>query len=102
MSGLIAGEELETVEQSVSRGDISGATQRLAVLLRLDPALAPIILSAADRTVSVAPLDSRDLPALHLVRGDAYRALGRDNEAAAAYQAAHQALGTGPSSKEPT
>ena len=102
VSGRLAGEELESVDQAVSAGDIGGAVQRLGVLLRLDPALAPIILSAADRTAAVAPAGSRDLSAIHLVRGDAYRVLGRDNEAAAAYQAAHQALAPGPPSKAPT
>ncbi len=70
-------------------------------LLRLDPALAPIILSTVDRAVAAAP-SAADLSAIHLVRGDAYRCLGRDTEAAAAYQEAHQALAAGPSSKEPT
>lgn len=102
MSGRLAGEELETVERAVAEGDVAGACQRLAVLLRLDPALAPIILSAADRTAAAAPAGSRDLSTIHLVRGDAYRVLGRDNEAAAAYQEAHQALAPGPTSKEPT
>jgi hypothetical protein len=102
LSGRLAGEELERVDQAVAEGDIAGAVQRLGVLLRLDPALAPIILSTVDRAAAAAPDGSRDLPAIHLVRGDAYRTLGRDTEAAAAYQAAHQALEAGPPSKEPT
>lgn len=101
MSGRRAGEELETVERDLANGDIRAATGRLAVLLRLDPALAPIILSTADRAVAAAP-SAADLSAIHLVRGDAYRFLGRDTEAAAAYQEAHQALAEGSSSKEPT
>ena len=40
------------------------------------------------------------LSALHLVRGDALRHLGRENEAVAAYQMAHQALAGGPVLKE--
>ncbi len=99
VSGRLAGEELEMVDRSLAAADVGSAAQRLAVLLRLDPALAPIILSAADRAAAAA--DSGDLPAIHLVRGDAYRLLGRDNEAATAYQAAHQALTAGRSSKEP-
>ena len=102
MGGRLAGEELETVDRQIAAQDLSGATHRLAVLLRLDPALAPIILSSADRAASAAADGSPDLAAIHLVRGDAYRVLGRDNEAAAAYQQAHQALSAGPSSKEPT
>lgn len=100
VSGRLAGEELEIVDRALASGDTASAAGRLAVLLRLDPALAPIILSAADRAASAATPDSGDLPAVHLVRGDAYRLLGRDNEAAAAYQEAHQALPPGPSSKE--
>jgi hypothetical protein len=102
VSGRLAGQELESVDRALAAGEFTGATQRLGVLLRLDPALAPIILSAADRAASAVPPGSRDLPAIHLVRGDAYRILGRDTEAAAAYQQAHLALGAGPSSKEPT
>lgn len=102
MSGRIAGEELEIVDQAIAAGDIAAAVARLGVLLRLDPALAPIILSSADRAAATVSASSRHLSAIHLVRGDAYRSLGREVEAAAAYQAAHQALTEGPSSKEPT
>ena len=102
MGGRLAGEELEVVDQAIAAGDIAAAVARLAVLLRLDPALAPIILSSADRAAATASGSSRHLSAIHLVRGDAYRSLGRDNEAAAAYQAAHQALSEGPLPKEPT
>lgn len=101
MSGRRAGEELALIDQAISAGDGLAASGRLAVLLRLDPALAPVILSAADRAASAAAPGGADLAALQLVRGDAYRILGRDNEAAAAYQLAHQALGRGPASKEP-
>ena len=87
--------------QAIAAGAFGPAVARLGVLLRLDPALAPIILSAADRAAAAAAPDSGDIATIHLVRGDAYRVLGRDNEAAAAYQLAHQALGGGPSTKEP-
>ncbi len=102
MSGRAAGEELEIVDRVLVAGDIAPAAARLGVLLRLDPALAPIILSTADRAAAAAPGGGHDLSAIHLVRGDAYRTLGRDSEAAAAYLAAHQALSPGSSSKEPT
>jgi hypothetical protein len=101
VTGRLAGEELERVDRSLAAGEVGTAAQRLAVLLRLDPALAPIILSAADRATSVAQADSIHLASVHVVRGDAYRLLGRDNEAAAAYQQAHAALSQGPTSKEP-
>ena len=70
------------------------------MLLRLDPALAPVILSAAERAAAASALAGSDLSPLHLVRGDAYRILGRDNEAAAAYRLAHQALSTGPTPED--
>lgn len=99
MSGRLAGEELEHVDRSLRAGDVRGATSRLAVLLRLDPALAPVILSAAERAAAAGPAGG-DLSAVHLVQGDAYRILGRDNEAAAAYRRAHQALTTGPTQED--
>jgi hypothetical protein len=102
MSGRLAGDELGLVERSLARGDVTGASQRLSVLLRLDPALAPVILSEADRAAASAPPGSRDLSAIHLVRGDAYRSLGRDIEAKAAYEQAHQALDRGPMPEEST
>ena len=102
VSGRLAGEELEKVDQHLAAGALSAAAGRLSVLLRFDPALAPIILTAADRAAAAAPPDSDDLPAIQLVRGDAYRLLGRDKEAAAAYQEAHHALAKGPLPKEPT
>ena len=98
--GRAAGEELELAERALATGDAAAAGGRLAVLLRLDPALAPIILSTADRAAAETPAGDPALAAIHLVRGDAYRLLGRDTEATAAYQAAHQALSHGPSTKE--
>jgi hypothetical protein len=100
ISGRLAGQELEQVDRSLAAGDVAGAAQRLAVLLRLDPALAPVILSSADIALATARPSRSQLAALHLVRGDAYRILGRDNEAAAAYRSAHQALAVGTSAQE--
>ncbi len=101
ISGRLAGEELERVDRSVAAGDLQAATGRLAVLLRLDPALAPVILSAADRVSAAGAVGPAEVAALHLVRGDAYRVLGRDNEAAAAYRQAHQALSAGTMQQRP-
>ena len=65
---------------------------RLAIVLRFDPALAPVILSMADRALA-APGDGRQgLVALHLLRGDAYRGLGREIDAVDAYQESMRAL----------
>jgi hypothetical protein len=102
ISGRMAGQELESVDRSLASGDVGGATQRLAVLLRLDPALAPIILSTADIALATTTPGRSQLAAIHLVRGDAYRSLGRENEAAAAYRSAHRALAAGTTSEELT
>jgi len=59
------------------------AAVQLAIALRLDPALAPLVLDAS----GVAPHAGLDL-----VRGDGYRALGRETEARHAYAAALAAL----------
>jgi hypothetical protein len=101
ISGRLAGQELEAVDRALAGGDAATASARLAVLLRMDPALAPVILSTADIAVSTAALGGSQLAAVHVVRGDAYRVLGRDNEAAAAYRRAHEAL-AGPAQEEPT
>jgi hypothetical protein len=95
VSGRLAGEELERVDRALAAGDAAGAGLRLSVLLRLDPALAPVILSAADRALAAPIPSGQTASTLHLVRGDAYRILGRETEAAAAYRQAHQALPPG-------
>ena len=67
---------------------------------RLDPAVAPVILGLVDRAAASMPPDAPGLSALHLVRGDALRHLGRESDAVAAYQLDHQALAGGEVAKE--
>ena len=62
------------------------ALDRLALALRMDPALAPAIVDLVTR---------RQEPAALLVRGDALRILGRVLEAEAAYAGAAAALERG-------
>lgn len=102
VSGRTAGHELEAVERLLAEGRHQAATERLAVLLRLDPALAPIVLSLADRAVAAGRAGAEGLTALHVVRGDAYRSMGREIEADAAYKEAMRALPARPETKEPT
>lgn len=102
MSGRMAGQELESVDRAIAGGDVSGAAGRLGVLLRLDPALAPVILSTADIALATTTPTRSQLAWLHLVRGDAYRILGRENEAGEAYRSAHRALDAGSIPEEPT
>ncbi len=69
-------DELERGRAALDAGDIAEATIRLALTLRLGPALAPAVLDLV-----------RDQPAreLAIVRGDAYRLVGRELEARHAF-----------------
>lgn len=69
--------------ESGHAADVDRGLTRLALVLRLDPTLAPAVLDL------LGP--RRDVAAL-LLRGDAYRLLGRRLEAEAALAAAAQAL----------
>jgi tetratricopeptide (TPR) repeat protein len=91
-AGRAAGRELSNVEAELARGEFASAVDRLGLLLRLDPALAPVILSLADRAVTAAGERHPSLSSLHLLRGDAYRSLGREVEAADAFGTALRAL----------
>jgi tetratricopeptide (TPR) repeat protein len=69
-------EALEDGRAALESGDVIGAAVRLALVLRIAPALAPAILDL---------VGDRHDPALALVRGDAYRLVGRELEARQAY-----------------
>jgi tetratricopeptide (TPR) repeat protein len=98
--GRAAGQELEAAERELALGLVADAIDRLALVLRFDPALAPVILSMADRAL-LAPADRHQgQVAIHLLRGDAYRGLGRETEAADAYQEAMRALSARATVKE--
>jgi hypothetical protein len=101
-AGRAAGLELEEVERQVEQRDLDGVADRLALLLRMDRALAPVILSLADRVVAASPADDARLVSLHMLRGDIYRGLGRDVEATAAYQEAMRAVSVRANLEEPT
>jgi len=90
--GRAAGVELGVAEDELSRGAIADAVDRLALVLRFDPALAPVILSMADRALAAPGDRQQGVVGLHLLRGDAYRGLGREAEAADAYQESMRAL----------
>jgi hypothetical protein len=101
-AGRAAGRELDAIEQELRSGSLGSVASRLALLLRLDPALAPVIISTADRALASPTLDASGHAALNLVKGDAYRGLGREVEAKAAYQVAQRALPTHRSTEEDT
>jgi hypothetical protein len=100
MSGRAAGVELEAAERALAEGRVPAATERLALLLRQDHALAPVILTLADRAAAVVPRGSEGLASVHVLRGDAFRILGREIEADAAFMEARQALSAGPPPEE--
>jgi hypothetical protein len=78
---LLARGRAEVRSGTVDR--LAAGLDRLGLALRLDPTLAPGVLDAIGR---------HHEPAALLVRGDAYRILGRTIEAEAAYLAAASAL----------
>jgi hypothetical protein len=65
-------------------GDMPAATVRLAVLLRRTPALAPAVIDA---------LEGAPGPLAAVVRGDAFRLVGRETEAARAFAGAADEVG---------
>jgi hypothetical protein len=100
-TGRAASKELASIEEAISGQRLSGVPERLALLLRADRALAPLILSLADRALSAVRRDDHVVAALHLVRGDAYRALGRESDATAAFQRSLRAVAARTTEKEP-
>lgn len=83
----IKGQLDPTAELNRARGELETRPERaflrLALVLRHDPTLAPIVLAA---------LHLRREPAAALLRGDAQRLLGRHLEAEAAFDAAAESL----------
>ena len=74
------------------RGDRGRAAVELAVVLRSEPSLAPAVIELLARTPD--PPASRSSAALEIVRGDAYRLIGRPREAEVAYARAVSMLQT--------
>ncbi len=83
----IKGQVDPTVELARARAELESRPERaflrLALVLRHDPALAPLVLAA---------LHLRREPGAALLRGDAQRLLGRHMEAEAAFDAASESL----------
>jgi hypothetical protein len=71
-----AAEALETGRTMIARGDVGDGIHRLAIALRLGPGLAPAVLDA---------LGDAGGPEAELLRGDAYRLVGREIEARKSY-----------------
>jgi hypothetical protein len=76
-ASLPTGEEaLESGRAAIEAGDLARATVQLTLVLRVAPALAPAVLDL---------VGGSEQPGLALVRGDAYRLVGRELEARRAY-----------------
>ena len=71
--------ELDAARAALLAGAVDEAVLRFSLVLRLAPALAPAVLEATDGIAG---------PAVSVVRGDAYRQVGFENEARRAYAAA--------------
>jgi hypothetical protein len=77
--------DFEAGRAALEAGDVTEAAHRFGLVLRLTPALAPAVLDLV--------LDRTERP-LALVRGDAYRLVGRESEARRAFgQAARSPRG---------
>jgi hypothetical protein len=120
-AGREADRELQAAERDLARGDLVALADRLGLLLRRDPALAPVILSITEHALAVgeertsgqrtdgdasapsqaprgaAQGDGRagvtpGMASLQMLRGDILRGLGNDADATRAYQQALRAL----------
>lgn len=83
--------ELIAFAAAVLRDDPGRAAVELAIVLRLEPSLAPAVLEVLTR--AAAGRASRSAAALEVVRGDAYRLIGRPRQAEQAYARAGALLG---------
>ena len=99
MLAASASGDLAEVQARVARGDLAGTATRLALVLRSRPALAPAVLAVADEALrAVGP--GHEAASLHVVRGDAYRLMGRERLAAEAFEASSRALRARPSEEQ--
>ena len=92
-SDLPAGDtELDLGRAALEAGDPDEAAVRLGLVLRVAPALAPAVLDA---------IEGRSERGLALVRGDAYRLVGREIEARRAFTEAARGGSWPPPADEP-
>jgi hypothetical protein len=86
---LPTGEEaLDMGRAALVAGDVSGAVLQLALVLRIAPALAPAVIDL---------VGDHHEPGLAIVRGDAYRLVGRELDARRAYADATRSSSEPPS-----
>lgn len=89
--GLDAAAILDAGEAALAAGDMAGAALHLGLAVRVAPSIAPAILEA---------IGDRPDAGLQMVRGDAYRAVGRETDARRAYAAA-MAAASSPAAEAP-
>ena len=97
---FVAADELAEAERRLAAGELVHLATRLAFVLRLQSGFAPAVLSLADSALTRTDVPADELPLLHLVRGDAYRLLGREALAREATRQAGHALHPAPSAEE--
>jgi hypothetical protein len=100
--GRLAGAELAAADRDIAAGRVEAAVSRLALVLRYDRALAPVILTASERALVAAERHPAALSAVHLLRGDVYRSLGMEAEATEAYAGSMRALAARTTPEEPS
>ena len=83
---------LDAGEAALAAGDYASAALHLGLAVRVAPELAPVILEAIGDTPDAG---------LQMVRGDAYRAVGRETDARRAYEAAMAAAAIGDDHRAP-
>ncbi|MDQ3870893.1 MAG: hypothetical protein M3301_04660, partial [Chloroflexota bacterium] len=84
--------ELRAIESALAEGRVGSVAGRLALVLRTDPALAASVLDVAARAIEIGGLSGIEAGNLHIVRGDAYRVLGRGRDAETAYEQSRRTL----------
>ncbi len=95
-----AGEELARLERRIAAGELAGAAARLALVLRLEPVLAPAVLALSETLLARDALPVSERPAILLVRSDAYRSTGREGMSRDALQEARRLLDATTESEE--
>ena len=88
--------DLAEIQASLEARDLAGIATRLALLLRTRPPWPLPFSPWRTRRCSAAPA-TEEVAALHLVRGDAYRLMGRESLATEAFQQSSRALRARPS-----
>jgi hypothetical protein len=77
--------QLEAARRALEAGHADVAATRLAIVLRLSPAIAPAVIEVLDQAVAESPM-------LAIVAGDAFRLAGREADAQRSYARAVSGL----------